>query len=82
METVATTEKKPHVIFIPLPSQSHVKAMMKLAQLLHHNGIQITFVNTDFIHKRLLKSGGAHSLDVSNGFRFASIPDSIPRSSE
>ncbi|CAI9291960.1 unnamed protein product [Lactuca saligna] len=82
METVAKTEKKPHVIFIPLPAQSHVKAMLKLAQLLHHKGLQITFINTEFIHKRLLKSGGAHSLDGSNGFQFATIPDSIPRSSE
>ncbi|CAH1454461.1 unnamed protein product [Lactuca virosa] len=82
METAAKTEKKPHVIFIPLPAQSHVKAMLKLAQLLHHKGLQITFINTEFIHKRLLKSGGVHSLDGSNGFQFASIPDSIPRSSE
>ncbi|KAL4579269.1 hypothetical protein LXL04_015407 [Taraxacum kok-saghyz] len=82
METMATTEKKPHVIFIPMPAQSHVKAMLKLAQLLHHKGLQITFINTEFIHKRLLKSGGAHSLDGSDGFKFASIPDSIPRSSE
>ncbi|KAI3690944.1 hypothetical protein L2E82_49157 [Cichorium intybus] len=82
METVAKTEKKPHVIFIPLPAQSHVKAMLKLAQLLHHNGLQITFINTDFIHNRLLKSGGVHSLDGSDGFQFASIPDSIPRTSE
>ncbi|KAL4583424.1 hypothetical protein LXL04_007996 [Taraxacum kok-saghyz] len=76
------TEKKPHVIFIPMPSQSHVKAMLKLAQLLHHNGLQITFVNTEFIHKRLVNSGGAHSLDGSDGFRFATIPDGIPRSSD
>ena len=82
METVATIEKKPHVIFIPLPSQSHVKAMLKLAQLLHHNGLQITFVNTEFIHKRLINSGGAHSLDGSDGFRFATIPDGIPPSSD
>ncbi|CAH1421988.1 unnamed protein product [Lactuca virosa] len=82
MDTVATTEKKPHVIFIPLPAQSHVKAMLKLAQLLHHKGPQITFVNTEFIHERLVNSGGAHTLDGSDGFRFATIPDSIPRISE
>ncbi|XP_023755988.1 UDP-glycosyltransferase 85C2 [Lactuca sativa] len=82
MDTVATTEKKPHVIFIPLPAQSHVKAMLKLAQLLHHKGLQITFVNTEFIHKRLVSSGGAHTLDGSDGFRFATIPDSIPRIAE
>jgi len=82
MDTVVATEKKPHAIFIPLPSQSHVKAMLKLAQLLHHKGLQVTFINTEFIHNRLVNSGGVHSLNGSHGFRFATIPDSIPRSSE
>ncbi|XP_076882140.1 UDP-glycosyltransferase 85C2-like [Bidens hawaiensis] len=77
-----TTEKKPHVIFIPLPAQSHIKAMLKLAQLLHHKGLEITFVNTEHIHKRMLNSSGLHGLDGSSGFRFETIPDSIPRKSE
>nr|XP_043617995.1 UDP-glycosyltransferase 85C2-like [Erigeron canadensis] len=82
MDTLATTEKKPHVIFIPLPAQSHIKAMLKLAELLHHLGLQITFVNTEYIHKRLIRSSGSQSLDGSFGFQFETIPDSIPRSSE
>ncbi|KAJ0754547.1 putative UDP-glucuronosyl/UDP-glucosyltransferase, UDP-glycosyltransferase family [Helianthus annuus] len=83
MDTVATTDqKKPHVIFIPLPAQSHIKVMLKLAQVLHHKGLQITFVNTERIHKRMLNSGGLHCLDGSAGFRFETIPDGIPRKSE
>ncbi|KAJ9552281.1 hypothetical protein OSB04_016326 [Centaurea solstitialis] len=81
MNTMASIEKKPHVIFIPFPAQSHVKAMLKLAQLLHHKGLQITFVNTDHIHKRLLMSSGPNCLHGSTGFRFESIPDGIPRTS-
>ncbi|KAI7745885.1 hypothetical protein M8C21_007306 [Ambrosia artemisiifolia] len=77
-----TDHKKPHVIFIPLPAQSHIKAMLKLAQVLHHKGIQITFVNTEHMHKRLLNSGGHNCLDGSSGFKFEMIPDSIPRKSE
>ena len=77
---VINGHKKPHVICLALPSQSHVKAMLKLAQLLHHKGLQITFVNTEYIHKRMLKSGCC--LDGSSDFRFESIPDGIPRSSE
>nr|WJH18544.1 phenylpropanoid glycosyltransferase UGT10 [Artemisia annua] len=84
MDSVLVTNdhKKPHVIFVPYPAQSHVKAMLKLAELLHHKGLQITFVNTDNIHKRMLKSGGPHCLDGSSDFRFETFPDSIPRNSE
>ncbi|GJV46282.1 UDP-glycosyltransferase 85C2-like protein [Tanacetum coccineum] len=77
---VINGHKKPHVICVALPAQSHVKAMLKLAQLLHHKGLQITFVNTEHIHKRMLKSGCC--LDSSSDFRFESIPDGIPRKSE
>lgn len=84
MDSLVTNDhkKKPHVIFVPMPAQSHVKAMLKLAELLHHKGLQITFVNTEHIHKRMLKSGGPHSLDGSSDFRFETFPDSIPRNSE
>ncbi|KAI3785377.1 hypothetical protein L1987_44495 [Smallanthus sonchifolius] len=82
MDAVATIEKKPHVIFVPFPGQSHVKAMLKLAELLHHKGLRITFINTDFVHKRFLESAGPHCLDGAPGFRFETIPDGVPHSSE
>nr|GEW44371.1 UDP-glycosyltransferase 85C2-like [Tanacetum cinerariifolium]GEW70323.1 UDP-glycosyltransferase 85C2-like [Tanacetum cinerariifolium] len=56
--------------------------MLKLAQLLHHKGMEITSVNTEYIHKRMLKSGGDRSLDRTFGFQFETIPDGIPRSSK
>ncbi|KAI3684567.1 hypothetical protein L6452_33791 [Arctium lappa] len=65
--------KSNHVVFVPFPAQSHIKCMLKLARVLHHNGLHITFVNTDFTHKRLLESGGPHSLDGAPGFRFETI---------
>nr|WIW42811.1 UDP-glycosyltransferase [Nicotiana tabacum] len=41
--------------------------MLKLAKILHHKGFHITFVNTDFNHRRLLKSHGPDSLkDISS----------------
>ncbi|KAK1433377.1 hypothetical protein QVD17_10287 [Tagetes erecta] len=80
---MATTKKKPpHVICFPLPAQSHIKAMLKLAEVLHHKGLEITFVNTEYIHKRLVKSSGLQCLDGSSRFRFETIPDGIPRKSE
>ncbi|KAL7618470.1 hypothetical protein Lser_V15G03143 [Lactuca serriola] len=71
-------KSKPHVLFIPCPAQSHIKCMLKLAKLLHHKGLQITFVNTEFNHQQLLNSGGPNSLDDKPGFHFETIPDGIP----
>ncbi|KAI3512947.1 hypothetical protein L1887_20270 [Cichorium endivia] len=71
-------QKKPHVVFIPYPAQSHIKCMLKLARLLHHKGIHITFVNTESNQKRLLKYGGFHGLDTAPDFQFKTVPDGLP----
>ena len=69
---------KPHAVLIPFPMQSHLFSMLKLAKLLHHRGFHITFVNTEFNHKRLLKSKGPNALDGLPNFRFETIPDGLP----
>ncbi|VVA39338.1 PREDICTED: 7-deoxyloganetin [Prunus dulcis] len=69
-----------HVVCIPVPAQSHTKAMLKLAKLLHHRGF--TFVSTEFNHKRFLKSLGPNSLDGLPSFRFETIPDGLSSSDE
>ncbi|GJY27857.1 UDP-glycosyltransferase 85C1-like protein [Tanacetum coccineum] len=68
-------KKQPHVVIIPFPAQSHIKCMLKLAKLLHHKGIYITFVNTTSNHKRLVKSGGTDWLGDAPGFLFKTVPD-------
>ncbi|XP_071694018.1 UDP-glycosyltransferase 85C1-like [Rutidosis leptorrhynchoides] len=77
--TIINHEKKPppHAVFIPYPLQSHIKCMLKLARVLHHKGIHITFVNTQSNHKRLLNSSGSHDLTSNKvpGFQFKTIPD-------
>ncbi|KAM5580231.1 hypothetical protein ABKV19_009796 [Rosa sericea] len=73
---------KPHVVCVPLPVQSHIKAMLKFARLLHHKGFHITFVNTEFNHKRFLKSLGPDTLDGSPDFCFETIPDGLQNSDE
>ncbi|XP_040362731.1 7-deoxyloganetin glucosyltransferase isoform X2 [Rosa chinensis] len=73
---------KPHAVCIPAPDQSHIKAILKLARALHHRGFHITFVNTEFNHKRFLKSQGPNSLNGLPDFRFEAIPDGIPESGE
>ncbi|KAK3414352.1 hypothetical protein EUGRSUZ_L00504 [Eucalyptus grandis] len=71
---------KPHAICIPYRAQGHVNPMLKLAKLLYHKGFHITFVNTEYNHKRLLRSQGPHSLDGLPHFRFDMIPDGLPPS--
>lgn len=71
---------RPHAVVIPCPFQSHIKANLKLAKLLHHRGIFITFVNTEFNHKRFLKSRGSDAFDASPDFCFETIPDGLPPS--
>ncbi|XP_050117893.1 7-deoxyloganetin glucosyltransferase-like isoform X1 [Malus sylvestris] len=74
--------KKPHLLCIPFPAQSHIKAMLKFAKLLHHGGFHITFVNTEFNHKLYLKSLGPDSLDGLPDFRFETMPDGLQSSDE
>ncbi|PRQ21849.1 putative cyanohydrin beta-glucosyltransferase [Rosa chinensis] len=78
MDCIALTSQKPHAVCIPFPAQGHINPMLKLAKLLHFKGFHITFVNTEFIHKRLLKSQGPNSLDGFPSFRFETIPDGLP----
>lgn len=78
----STRNTKPHAVCICAPAQSHIKAMLKLAKILHHRGFNITFVNTEVIHKRFVKSQGSNSLDGLPDFRFEAIADGIPDSEE
>ncbi|KAL6501220.1 hypothetical protein OROHE_024867 [Orobanche hederae] len=74
-------QNKPHAVCIPYPAQGHVNPMLRLAKLLHHHhGFHITFVNTDYNRRRILKSRGPSALNGLPDFRFAAIPDGMPLS--
>ncbi|WMV26986.1 hypothetical protein MTR67_020371 [Solanum verrucosum] len=72
MDSTRSTHEldKPHAVCIPYPAQGLINPMLKLAKILNHNGFHITFVNTEFNHRRLLKSRVPDSL----------IPDGLPPS--
>lgn len=68
---------KAHAVCIPFPVQSHINAMLSVAKVLHQRGFYITFVNTEYTHKRILKSRGPNALDGTHGFQFKTIPDGL-----
>ncbi|KAK8587630.1 hypothetical protein V6N13_086611 [Hibiscus sabdariffa] len=76
----STEAKKPHVVCIPCPAQGHVIPVMQLAKLMHSRGFHITFVNTEFNHRRLLRSKGAEAVKGLSDFQFETIPDGLPES--
>lgn len=63
----------------PLPVQSHVNSMLKLAQLLSLANLKVTFLNSIHNHQRM-----AQYTDIEAhfgrypGFRFEVIPDGLP----
>ncbi|KAI9120756.1 hypothetical protein K1719_007789 [Acacia pycnantha] len=76
--TVAGEGSKPHAVLTPFPAQGHINCGLRLAKLLHLRGFFITFVNTEFNHKRLLRSSGVKALQGLPDFRFETIPDGLP----
>ncbi|XP_052197108.1 linamarin synthase 1-like [Diospyros lotus] len=72
--------RKLHVVCVPYPSQGHVTPMMLLAKLLYSAGFHVTFVNTDYNHRRLLRSRGVAAMMGLPGFQFEAIPDGLPLS--
>ncbi|CAN6227632.1 unnamed protein product [Urochloa humidicola] len=69
-----------HAVCLPFPAQGHVTPMLQLAKILHARGFHVTFVNTEFNHRRLLRSRGPDALNGVPGFHFAAIPDGLPPS--
>lgn len=68
---------RPHAVLIPQPAQGHVTPMLQLAKVLHSKGFHITYVNSEYNHKRLVRSRGSDSLSGLEDFRFEAIPDGL-----
>ncbi|KAJ6815988.1 7-deoxyloganetin glucosyltransferase-like [Iris pallida] len=75
---------KPHAVCIPCPSQGHINAMLKLANLLHFKGFHVTFVHTEFNYKRVANAAAAGSSVIGSvdSFRYEAIPDGLPITSD
>ncbi|MCL7038849.1 hypothetical protein MKW94_019623 [Papaver nudicaule] len=77
----ATKSVIPHVLIFPIPAQGHINSMLKLAELLCLSGINVTFVNTQQNHSRLLRNADVQSrFGQFPGFCFETISDGISAS--
>ncbi|KAG5016668.1 hypothetical protein JHK85_022804 [Glycine max] len=69
----------PHFLLIPYPVLGHVNPLIQLSQILIKHGCNITFLNTEFSHKRLNNNTGAAGLDNlrRSGIKFVALPDGL-----
>ncbi|MED6218440.1 hypothetical protein PIB30_026664 [Stylosanthes scabra] len=67
------------VLVLPAPAQGHVNPIMILSQRLVQNGCNIIFVNTEFIHNKVITSMGNQEGSITGGSRvkLVSIPDGL-----
>ncbi|GMI73118.1 hypothetical protein like AT3G02100 [Hibiscus trionum] len=66
----------PRILAIPYPAQGHVIPLMELSHRLVHHGFSITFVNTDFNHKRVRDAFG-NKVEGDGSIHLVSIPDGM-----
>ncbi|XP_010498707.1 PREDICTED: UDP-glycosyltransferase 85A5-like [Camelina sativa] len=76
------SRQKPHVVCVPFAAQGHINPMLKVAKILHAKGFHVTFVNTNYNHRRLLRSRGPKALNGLPSFQYESIPDGLPETNE
>ena len=67
---------RPHILALPFPAQGHVIPMMELSQRLVSHGFKVTFVNSDYNHKRVL-SAMSDTSRLDDRIRLVSIPDGM-----
>ncbi|XP_057789011.1 7-deoxyloganetic acid glucosyl transferase-like [Salvia miltiorrhiza] len=69
----------PHVLIFPYPIQGHLSPMLNLAHLFCLAEFHVTFVVSDFSHRRLLRhTAVAATFARYPGFQFRSISDGLP----
>lgn len=66
----------PHILAIPYPAQGHVLPLMELSLKLVNHGFKITFLNTEFIHKRIVNALSEED-NVKELINLVSIPDEM-----
>ncbi|KAL2548759.1 UDP-glycosyltransferase 85A2 [Forsythia ovata] len=82
MDNEIASASPPHVLIFPLPLQGPVNCMLKLAEIFCLNGLQVTFLNTQYIQECLLSCTNIESyFQRYPSFRFETVPDGLPEDS-
>ncbi|XVE54714.1 hypothetical protein DITRI_Ditri03aG0104000 [Diplodiscus trichospermus] len=68
--------RQPHVLVLPFPGQGHIVPIMKLALQIAGHGVKVTFVNTEFIHAKMMICLPEKAEERSL-INFVSIPDGL-----
>ncbi|KAH6777617.1 hypothetical protein C2S51_008929 [Perilla frutescens var. frutescens] len=69
----------PHVLIFPYPIQGHLSPMLNLAHLFCLAEFHVTFIVSDFSHRRLLQhTTVASTFARYPGFQFRTISDGLP----
>ncbi|XP_022737333.1 UDP-glycosyltransferase 83A1-like [Durio zibethinus] len=68
----------PHVLVISYPAQGHVAPLLKLSLQIALQGVEVTFVNTKFIHEKFMVSMPEKDKEQSL-ISLVSIPDGLDR---
>uniref|UniRef100_A0A2C9WLM4 EF-hand domain-containing protein n=2 Tax=Manihot esculenta TaxID=3983 RepID=A0A2C9WLM4_MANES len=66
-----------HVLVLPFPAQGHVNPLMHFAWRIANLGSKVTFVNTDFNHKRVLSAMAGRNEPTGSDVNLVSIPDGM-----
>ncbi|GMJ05797.1 hypothetical protein like AT3G02100 [Hibiscus trionum] len=68
--------RQPHVLVLPFPGQGHIAPILKLALRIAAHGVKLTFVNTEFIHAKMMASLPEKS-EERRLINFVSVPDGL-----
>ncbi|XP_057789016.1 7-deoxyloganetic acid glucosyl transferase-like [Salvia miltiorrhiza] len=79
MSSEQTKDLPPHVLIFPYPIQGHLNSMLNLAHLFCISDFHVTFIISDFNHRRLLEHTTVPAAFARYpGFQFRTLPDGLP----
>ncbi|XVF24006.1 hypothetical protein REPUB_Repub13aG0089500 [Reevesia pubescens] len=80
MEQEQQPQASPHILIFPFPAQGHINSMLKLAELFALVGLEVTFLNTEHNHARLVCHTDIRPCFAKYPrFKLETIPNGLPQ---